>query len=157
MADMNNQNVKAKLVSVLPTLLILFFVIAYLITAYQTLNQDSRHLPVLSAYLVALLLAADLFFSLSGNKQNSDSRKDTGEVPLFAEVKGISSLIVLVAGVYLFGFYLAGPVYMVLAIWWLGQQPLRTAIITSLSTMTAIYLIFEKALSFRLFTGSLFS
>jgi hypothetical protein len=154
---MNKQAVMPRVLSVLPTLLVLVFVIAYLITAYQTLDPDSRHLPVMTAWLTIFLLVLDLFFSLSGRNAGKGIEKSSLDVPLSAELKGVVSLVCLVAGVYFFGFYPAGLLYMLLAIWWLGQQPLRVAIITSLSTIAAIYLIFEKALAFQLFAGILFS
>lgn len=151
---MNRQAVMAR---ILPSLLMLVFVIAYLITAYQTLDQDSRHLPVLTAYLTVCFLLMDLFATLTRQNTSREPNHSGREVTLLAEVKGVVSLVSLVVGVYLFGFYAAGLLYILLAIWWLGQQPLRFAIIISLSTIAAIYLIFEKALAFQLYAGILFS
>ena len=131
---MHRQAVMARLRLVLPSVLMLVFVIAYLVTAYQTLDQDSRHLPVLTAYLTVCFLLMDLFASLSGRNKSRESSHNGPGVTLLAEVKGIVSLISLVVGVYFFGFYAAGLLYILLAIWWLGQQPLRFAIIISLST-----------------------
>ena len=149
----------ARISSVLPSILTLLFVTGYLVTAYRTMDADSRMVPILASYMTLFLLGIDLFtgWSRSGAKaRTGDSDKDEG-VPVVREVKVLLSIIGLVAGIYLVGFHPAIFVYLLVSLTCLGHQSLAYALVTALLSSAAIYLIFELGLSFQLFPGILFS
>ena len=147
---------KNRIINMLPSLLIAAFVLAYLVTGYQTLEADSRHVPVMTAWITLFLLALDLFTSWKGGNEENH-KKDEVDLPLFVELRAPLSLVALVVMIYFTGFYIGGGIYPVFALTWLGGQKLRFSVITAVLTFLSIYLLFEKSLSFQLFRGVLFA
>jgi hypothetical protein len=140
-----------RLSSKMPSILILLFVIGYLITAYLTLDATTRRVPVLFGFLTLALLVMDI----SSNRVTAG--ESGGPTSPAREITAILFVAGGVSGIYLLGFLVAIPLYLVLSITYLGAQPLRVALLVALIASGSIYLIFEVALSYRLFPGILFS
>lgn len=140
-----------RLSAIMPSILIILFVIGYLITAYLTLDATTRRVPVLFGFVTFALLVIDILSNKSPAAESGSSMSHGREITAILFVAGG------VAGIYLLGFLVAIPLYLVLSITYLGAQPIRVAIIVALIASASIYLIFEIALSYRLFPGILFS
>ena len=140
----------------LPSLLIAAFVLAYLVTGYQTLEAESRQVPVMTAWITLFLLALDLFSSWKGGNEENHKKAEV-DLPLYIELRAPLSLLALIVMIYFVGFYIGGSIYLVLALSWLGDQKLRFSVITTILTFLSIYLLFEKGLSFQLYQGILFA
>jgi len=145
-----------RIINMLPSLLITAFVLAYLVIGYQTLEVESRQVPVMTAWITLFLLALDLFTSWKGGNEENH-KKDEVDVPLFIEFRAPLSLLALIVMIYFVGFYIGGSIYLVLALSLLGGQRLRFSVITTVLTFLSLYLLFEKGLSFQLFRGVLFA
>ena len=145
-----------RIINMLPSLLISAFVLAYLVIGYQTLEVESRQVPVMTAWITLFLLALDLYTSWKGGNEENH-KKDEVDYPLFVELRAPLSLLALIIMIYFVGFYIGGSIYLVLALSWLGGQRLRFSVITTVLTFLSLYLLFEKGLSFQLFRGVLFA
>lgn len=145
-----------RIINMLPSLLISAFVLAYLVIGYQTLEVESRQVPVMTAWITLFLLALDLYTSWKGGNEENH-KKDEADHPLFVELRAPLSLLALIIMIYFVGFYIGGSIYLVLALSWLGGQRLRFSVITTVLTFLSLYLLFEKGLSFQLFRGVLFT
>ena len=145
-----------RIINMLPSLLITAFVLAYLVIGYQTLEVESRQVPVMTAWITLFLLALDLYTSWKGGNEENH-KKDEADHPLFVELRAPLSLLALIIMIYFVGFYIGGSIYLVLALSWLGGQRLRFSVITTVLTFLSLYLLFEKSLSFELFRGVLFA
>ncbi len=143
-----------RFINMLPSLLLAAFVLAYLVTGYQTLEAESRQVPIMTAWITLFLLALDLFTSWKGGNEENHKKTEV-DLPLFIELRAPLSLLALIVMIYFVGFYIGGSIYLVLALCWLGDQKLRFSIITTVITFLSIYLLFEKGLSFQLFRGVL--
>lgn len=146
--------VRNRFLDMVPSLLLLMAVAAYLVVAYLTLDDDSGAVPIMTAYLTLFLLGIDLYSTFKG-KHAGLNKKEEEAVPLSTELRATISLLVLVTAIYLVGFYLAGFTYLVMSLFWIARQSLRFSIITAVLTFASIYLTFEKGLSFELFRGVL--
>ncbi len=147
---------RQRIISLIPSLLIGTLTVAYLVTGLRTLDEESRHVPVLTSCLTLFLLALDLFAGWQGKQVERTPKVEPG-VTLTEEVRAILFLISLVVAVYLLGFYVGGVIYLMLSLWWIGKQSLRFSTITTLVAFVSIFLLFEKTLSFELFRGVLLS
>lgn len=147
---------RQRILGLLPSLLIAAFTVIYLVIGYRTLDEESRHVPILTAYLTLFLLCLDLFAGWQGKHAGRTAKVEPG-VTLTDEVRAILSLIGLVVAIYFFGFYVGGVVYLMLSLWWIGKQSPQFSIITTVIAFVSIYLLFEKTLSFELFRGVLLS
>ena len=145
---------RQRIIGLIPSLLISTFTVVYLVAGYRTLDEESRHVPVLTAYLTLFLLGLDLFAGWQGKHADRPSKVEEG-VTLIEEIRAVLFLLGLVIAVYFFGFYLSGAVYLLLSLWWIGKQSLRFSIITTVIAFISIYLLFERTLSFELFRGVL--
>jgi hypothetical protein len=110
----------------------------------------------LTAWLTLFVLGLDLVSGWRGAQRNQPARVES-DVRWPAETAAMLSLLLLVAAVHYLGFYIAGVVYLMISLVWLGKQGLRFAFITTLIAFVCIYLLFEQGLSFQLFRGVLFS
>lgn len=140
-----------RLSAIMPSVLIILFVIGYLITAYLTLDATTRRVPILFGFVTLALLIIDILSNKSATAESGSSTSHGREITAILFVAGG------VAGIYLLGFLVAIPLYLIFSITYLGAQPIRVAIIVALIASASIYLIFEIALSYRLFAGILFS
>lgn len=147
---------RQRILGLIPSLLISVFTLIYLVTGYRTLDEESRYMPMLTAYLTLFLLGLDLIAGWQGKHAGRTAKVEPG-VALTNEVRAVLSLIGLVVAIYFFGLYVGGVVYLLLSLRWIGKQSLRFAVITTIITFITIYLLFEKTLSFQLFRGILFS
>lgn len=146
-----------RLTSIMPSALIVLFTTGYLLTAYLTLDDTTRRVPVLAAFATLILLAFDIVRGLVAAGDPSDATDTDGPSPRGREITAILFVAGGVAGIYLIGFLAAIPLYLIISITYLGAQPIRVAIIVALIASATVYLIFDLALAYRLFPGILFS
>lgn len=140
-------------------LIIVLFCILYMVAAWVSLGEVSRQMPLLTGGVTVLLVVFSILSrSIRGNRTPSDEHPDAMiEVPLAREFAGILYVVVLLLGIYLVGFYVAIPVYVFLSIGFLGHQSLKAAVLAASSALMAIYLMFDLALEYPLFTGIMLS
>ncbi len=135
---------------------LLAFIAGYAAIGYWTLDPASRAVPLLAAVVTAVLIGIEL-----GKRVASRARQhmpsDASPLDRNHELRVLASVVAAVTGIYLVGFLIALPVYLAVAIAWLGRQPWRIAIATAVLTTAGIYLAFEVVLSYRLFAGVIFS
>jgi hypothetical protein len=145
-----------RLSHILPSALIVLFVLGYLLTAYLTLDATTRRVPVLTGFVTLALLAMDILRSILAGENRARSAEVSKPLPRGREITAILFVAGGVAGIYFIGFLAAVPLYLIISIAYLGAQPMRTAIIVALIASVSIYLIFDVALAYRLFQGILF-
>ena len=149
--------------SIISALVILAFVLAYITIGYVTLDEASRHVPILAGIVTVFLLAVELARqSLSSSEAPTpDAMTNHGHAES-ADTPGrewyvLFSVAAAVAGIFFVGFLIAIPTYLVGAITLVGRRPLHVAVLTALVTTATIYGAFELLLSYELFRGILFS
>jgi len=138
------------------SLLILAFVIVYMLTGYLTLDEESRRVPLLTAYVTIFLLALDLF-NHARPKDKLEFDEEMNDVSISREIIAILYVGGLALGIYLLGYFLALPIYLIASIFYLGRQSLRLAILVALPASITVYVVFELLLKFQLFRGVLFT
>ena len=138
--------------SLVAAALILVFTLAYLAVGYLTLDPASRSVPILAALVTTALLCLELF-------RLGQQRGSSGIEPIdVAHRKAwpvLLSVAALVAAIFLAGFLVAIPLYLLATIAFIGRQPLRLAFTIALTATAAIYGVFELLLSYRLYSGVL--
>ncbi len=147
---------RQRVMGLLPSLILVGLTLVYLVTGYRTLDEESRHVPLITAFLTLGLLGLDLVSGWLG-RNRPDSETVEAEGALTDEIRAVLSLVGLVIAIYFLGFYIGGALYLLLSLWWIGKQGARFSIITTVISFACIYLLFEKALAFQLFRGVLFS
>lgn len=147
--------------SLLARIAVLVFVLAYLLIGLNTLDATTRFVPVLAAGVTLLLVIADLLKTLLGRTvEHGDAAEGGGVstegVTAGRELAAIGLVAAGVAAVYFAGFLVAIPLYLFVSIAWLGKQPVRTALVVTLVTSVAIFLVFEFGLAYNLHRGTFF-
>jgi putative tricarboxylic transport membrane protein len=146
--------------SMAPVIAIACFVVVYITTGYMTLGEESRHVPLLTAYVTIFLLILETLKrclpSLRGIPKDSAS-DDEEAVTLGREITGLLYTAGLAASIYLMGFYVATPLYLFVAVAYMGKQPKKSAALIAVIASVAIYVIFEFALETHLYKGLFFS
>ncbi len=149
--------------SIISALVILAFVLAYITIGYITLDEASRHVPILAGLVTVFLLAVELARQgLSSSESpapetmTNHGHTESPDLP-GKEWRVLLSVAAAVTAIFLVGFLIAIPVYLVGAITLVGRRPLRVAVLTALVTTATIYGAFELLLSYELFPGILFS
>ncbi len=148
--------------SVLPSAVILVFVVFYLITGYLSLDDTTRRVPLLAGVVTLVLVIIDIArVIIRGGAQSGSWVVEGGGVQVpesrGRELAAISLVAAGVAAIYLLGFLIATPLYLFASIAFLGKQSSRAAAAVALLTSLAIYLIFEVVLDYPLFPGLLFA
>lgn len=148
--------------SVLPSAVILVFVVFYLITGYLSLDDTTRRVPLLAGVVTLVLAVIDIArVIVRGGAQSGSWVVEGGGVQVpesrGRELAAISLVAAGVAAIYLLGFLIATPLYLFASIAFLGKQSSRAAAAVALLTSLAIYLIFEVVLDYPLFPGLLFA
>ncbi len=148
--------------SVLPSVVILVFVVFYLITGYLSLDDTTRRVPLLAGVVTLVLAVIDIArVIVRGGAQSGSWVVEGGGVQVpesrGRELAAISLVAAGVAAIYLLGFLIATPLYLFASIAFLGKQSSRAAAAVALLTSLAIYLIFEVVLDYPLFPGLLFA
>lgn len=140
----------------IPALVIAILTIIYMVTGYRTLDEESRFVPVMTAWITLFVLGLDLVAGWR-SKCAPESVKAQKGVTVADEARALLSLLALVIAIYFLGFYAGGVLYLLVSLRWIGKQGLRFSIITTITAFVCIYLLFEQGLSFQLFRGVLFS
>ena len=146
-----------------PVVVIFCVTVIYIVTGYMTLDEDSRHVPILTGYVTIFLLLLEtlkrympgLFGIEPETKKTVD--EEAVDVSISRELTGLLYVAGLALTVFLFGFFIAIPVYLFVAITVLGKQPVKTATIVTITASIIIYLVFELLLEMRMYQGLLFS
>lgn len=141
----------------LPSVLVVLFVIGYLITAYVTLDATSRRVPVLAGFVTLILLAFDIMRDVMAADARLTAVAVSEPTTRGREITAILFVAGGVAGIYLIGFLAAIPLYLIASIAYLGAQPIRVAVTVAIIASLSIYLIFDLALAYQLFPGIFFS
>ncbi len=148
--------------SVLPSVVILVFVVFYLITGYLSLDDTTRRVPLLAGVVTLVLAVIDIArVIVRGGAQSGSWVVEGGGVQVpesrGRELAAISLVAAGVAAIYLLGFLIAIPLYLFASIAFLGQQSSRAAVAVALLTSLVIYVVFEVVLDYPLFPGLLFA
>ncbi len=148
--------------SVLPSAVILVFVVFYLITGYLSLDDTTRRVPLLAGVVTLVLAVIDIArVIVRGGAQSGSWVVEGGGVQVpesrGRELAAISLVAAGVAAIYLLGFLIAIPLYLFASIAFLGQQSSRAAVAVALLTSLVIYVVFEVVLDYPLFPGLLFA
>lgn len=148
---------QSRLTAIIPTLVIMVLTLVYMVTGYQTLDEESRHVPLLTAWLTLFVLVLDVISIWRTEPSALKPPKIDEGVGIRDEVNAVASLIGLVVAVYYLGFYVGGALYLLISLLWTGKQTLRFSVLTTVAAFACIYLLFEKGLAFELFRGVLLS
>ena len=149
-------------VSYLPSVVILLFIVGYLVTGYLTLDETTRLVPLMAAGVTLFLALLDGFTTVLRGQTSEEGKTGAVDRSVATATRrramlAVSTVAGGVAAIYLVGFLVAIPLYLFASIAYLGQQSAKVAVIAGLLTTLTIYLVFEVALSYRLFPGVLFS
>ena len=147
--------------SLAPVIFIFCFTIGYILTGYLALDEDSRHVPILTGFVTIVLLIFEslkrfIYKEAEGAKDSTSAEVEVN-VPLTREVIGLLYIAGLATAIFFLGFYVAIPLYLFVAIAYLGKQPKKSAITVAVIASVVIYIVFELLLETRLFQGLLFS
>ncbi len=145
--------------SIAPVVFIFCFTVGYIATGYIYLDEESRHVPILTGYVTIFLLALETlkrFMPSMAEEPKDTSGMEAVTVELSREVIGLAYVVFLAAMIYVFGFYAAIPVYLFVAIAFLGSQTKKTAGISAIIASIVIYVVFELILETRLYQGLFF-
>jgi putative tricarboxylic transport membrane protein len=147
--------------SLAPVIFIFCFTIGYILTGYIALDEDSRHVPVLTGFVTIILLIFEslkrfIFKGTEGAEESTPTEVEVN-VPLTREVIGLLYIAGLAMAIFFLGFYVAIPLYLFVAIAYLGSQPKKSAITVAVIASVVIYIVFELLLETRLYQGLLFS
>lgn len=158
---MSKQLLNAAQRSLLPSIVILAFVIAYIVTSYLTLDAISRWVPLLAAAATLALVSIEIVrcvFRVKAGDTASTTHDNSASPPTTARaVTAIAYVVAGVATIYLLGFLPALPLYLFASIAVLGRQSSRVAAIVAVVTSLVIYAVFEIALGYELYRGLFFS
>lgn len=158
---MKKSKVHQNTTSLAPVIFILCFTIGYILTGYMALDEDSRHVPVLTGFVTILLLVFEsmkrFVFKETEAAEDTSSAEVEVNVPLSREVTGILYIAVFAMAIFFLGFYIAIPLYLFVAIAYLGKQQKKSAVTVAVIASVVIYVVFELLLETRLFQGVLFS
>jgi len=160
---MSRSLTRAQVGALLAASTVLLLVIAYGVVGYISVDPASRRVPLLTCGVTSLLLVIEMMrHCLAGRAATDDERPSHGHAQAATTTIGGEAAVLLsiagvITGIYLAGFLIAIPLYLVAAITLLGRRSLRIALITAALTSIAIYVAFEVLLSYRLFPGILFS
>ena len=142
-----------------PVIFIFCFTVIYIVTGYMTLDEDSRHVPLLTAYVTIFLLVLETikrFMPKLPNAKPEEGAIEEMDVSVFRELTGLAYIVGLALSIYVLGFFIAIPVYIFVAIAYLGKQSKKTAAIVATSASLIIYVVFELLLETRLYQGLFF-
>jgi hypothetical protein len=146
--------------SLAPVIFIFCFTIGYIATGYITLDEDSRHVPILTGYVTIFLLILETLKRFMPGESTGQSELASDEeinVPISREIIGLLYAAGLGGAIYFLGFYIAIPLYLFLAVAFQGKQEKRSALTISVMGSVIIYIVFELLLEIRLYQGLFFS
>jgi hypothetical protein len=142
-----------------PVIFIFCFTVGYIATGYIYLDEESRHVPILTGYVTIFLLALEAlkrFIPSMAEEPKDTSGVEAVTVSVSREIIGLAYVVALASLIYIFGFYVAIPIYLFIAIAYLGNQPIKTAGISAVVASAVIYVVFELILETRLYQGLFF-
>ena len=138
-------------------------VVLYVVIGFTTLDAASRRVPLLVGGVTLALLIVEILRQYAAATTGVSTDRDTvmqharKAAPLMRELRVLGSVVGIVAGIYLVGFLIAIPVYLLGAMVYVGSVRARTALLVTVMTSAAIYVAFDLLLAYRLFPGILFS
>jgi hypothetical protein len=148
-----------------PALGVFACAVGFLVWTYAYTGRGHM-LPALTGWILVILSALDIVAAtptrLGGGIAELFAGKVIGEAK--AEAHGTLSRILMaaawpgafVAGVILFGFFLAIPVYVFAFMLLFGKKTLREALIAAATTTVFTLVVFEWLLNYEVFRGILF-
>lgn len=127
---------------------------AILVSSLLQSSWTSKFVPIIIAIPTCLLGIAIIVRDRKSGSVTEKVSKDI-KVLLKDNIQAIS-LLALALVTYLLGFLAGTALFLLLYLKFVGKESWRLSIIISLCTTAAIYGIFVKAFSMRLFAGILF-
>lgn len=158
-----NRPIKDKqTISLLPSIVILVFVVAYIVSGYFMLDESTRLVPLLAGIVTLVLLILDMLMARysPGGDRESEQAEGGGVIVPKSRGRELTAILFVaggVAGIYLVGFLIAIPLYLFASIAYLGNQSTKIALIVAVVASLLIYVLFEVALDYQLFPGVIFS
>jgi hypothetical protein len=150
--------------SFLPLVVLLVFVAGYIVTAHLVVDDESRRVPLLAAYITLVLLFAEIgknaLQRVSGQplgESSGDVAGTDGRTPLRLEFIVLLCVAGFVGAIYVLGFAIAIPLYLIATVGLLGRQSIRMTLLLVMVTPLAVFLVFDVFLGTPLFKGALFS
>jgi len=128
-----------------------------MITGYYTLDEESRRMPLLTGYVSIFLLVLDMFTGLRSKNGNQKEDHEMTGISTGREITAILYVGALALGIYVAGFFVALPLYLMASMVYQGRQTYKLALLVALPASVAIYVVFELLLELHLYTGVIFS
>ena len=141
--------------------LVLVFIVGYLVESY-TYGEDERTVPLLAAWATLAIYVLDVLVM-------SDTRLGRFVAIVFPRVRGpldrspakaAASLFAwftgLAVGIYLAGFLITIPFYVILSLRIRGRRSYKTAVIFSTCVFAVVWVVFEWLMGYELYRGVLF-
>jgi hypothetical protein len=140
---------------------VLVFIVGYLFESY-TYDEDERTVPLLAAWSTLAIFVLDVLvmsntrvgrivaivFPRVGGPLDQSPAKLAAS--LFAWFTGLG------VGIYLVGFLITIPLYVIASLMLRGRKPFRTAAIFAASVFAVIWIVFEWLMGYELYRGVLF-
>ena len=144
--------------------LLLIMSVLILVTAY-TFSNASGLFPRFIGWIFVGLTFIEFVLQLKmqvltikgdEREHDADIRAHGESKDVLKEVRGFAWLALLLMLLYLFGFLISVPVYILAFLRISAERPWRDSIIISASATLFVYLVFVQLLEYRLFAGILF-
>lgn len=137
---------------------VLAFIVAYLFESYSY-GEDERTVPLLAAWATLAIYVLDVLVM-------SNTRAGRVVAIVFPRVRGpldqspaklAASLFAwfagLAAGIFLVGFLITIPLYVIASLMMRGRRPLKTAAVFSAGVFAVVWIVFEWLMGYELYCG----
>jgi hypothetical protein len=157
-------NVKQLKSGFIVALMLLIISILVLVTAYSFSN-NSGLFPRFIGWIFVALTSIEFILQLKmqirseegdQREMEADTRAHGETKDILKEIRGFAWLALLLVLLYLFGFLVSVPVYILAFLRISAERPWKDSIIISVSATLFVYLVFVQLLEYRLFAGILF-
>jgi hypothetical protein len=144
--------------------LLLIRSILVLVTAY-TFSNASGLFPRFIGWIFVGLTSIEFFLQLKmqvvkthgeDRERDAEQRAHGEKKDILKEIRGFTWLSLLLVLLYLFGFLISVPVYILAFLRIAAERPWKDSIIISASATLFVYLVFVVLLEYRLFAGIVF-
>ena len=157
-------NVKQLKSGFIVALMLLVISIMVLVTAYSFSN-NSGLFPRFIGWIFVALTSIEFILQLKmqirseegdQREMEADMRAHGETKDILKEIRGFAWLALLLVLLYLLGFLVSIPVYILAFLRISAERPWKDSIIISVSATLFVYLVFVQLLQYRLFAGILF-
>ncbi len=157
-------NIKTLKSGLIVATLLLIISVLVLVTAYSFSNASGLF-PRFIGWIFVGLTSVEFILQLKmqllavkGDQREleADTRAHGEKKDVMKEIRGFSWLALLLVLLYLLGFLVSVPVYILAFLRISAERPWKDSIIISASATLFVYLVFVQLLEYRLFAGILF-